>query len=169
MLNEITLRALNVEDKDELAREYLNLSSASRRSRFIMPPSHLSRDWLVRLVDDVDGVNHIALVAVFEKDGEIVNVAIGRLIRFGHNRDVADVAVTVKDEFQGNGIGPFMVKELLKEAAKGTPVSVIETEIKVGNKSSEKMLSSVGDFSVTHSSQGSCSVKVLVDSSTYLV
>jgi len=169
MLNEISFRPLTDEDKAELAEEYLRLSPKSRRARFIMPPTHLSKDWLVKLVDNVDGVNHIALVASVSDGDTEVNIAIGRLIRFPQNREIADVAVTVKDDFQGRGVGPLLVKNLLKEAAKDAPIKMIETEIQVGNRASEKMLCAVGEINARESSMGSTSISVRVNDSTYLM
>lgn len=49
-------------DRDLLAAAYVDLSPTSRRRRFLAAVDKLTPAMLDRLVDDVDGVDHIALV-----------------------------------------------------------------------------------------------------------
>jgi len=54
---------------------------------------------LDRLVDDVDGVDHVALELFgLPEDGGEVPAGIARIVRYRDRLDTADVAVTVTDE-----------------------------------------------------------------------
>jgi hypothetical protein len=65
----------------------------------------LSERVLHLLVDEVDGVDHVALVLVaFPGEGPEQAVGVVRLVRYPGCRTVADVAVTVGDTWHGRGV-----------------------------------------------------------------
>lgn len=130
------------DDRDVLAREYLTLSRQSRWQRFLTAVPNLTSEMLDRLVDDVDGVNHVALVAFVEDDDTFLPVAVGRIVRYRDLPEAADLAVTVKDDWQGHGIGSALVRALVANAPSG--VTHILTEVAADNAPSLAMLRHVG-------------------------
>jgi RimJ/RimL family protein N-acetyltransferase len=110
----VVLRPQTREDGPRLAEFFAALSPHSRYQRFFtgMPP-HLPRTVLKALAN-VDGDRHVGVIA--ERDGEVVGAA--RYVRSAENDEVADVAFTVADELQGNGLGRRLMRELQAHAAR---------------------------------------------------
>jgi RimJ/RimL family protein N-acetyltransferase len=110
----VVLRPQTREDGPRLAEFFARLSPHSRYQRFFtgMPP-RLPRGVLKALAD-VDGDRHFAVIA--ERGGEVVGAA--RYVRSAESPDVADVAFTVADELQGNGLGRRLMRELQAHAAR---------------------------------------------------
>jgi RimJ/RimL family protein N-acetyltransferase len=110
----VVLRPQTREDGPRLAEFFARLSPRSRYQRFFtgMPP-RLPRT-ILKALADVDGDRHFALIA--ERGDEVVGAA--RYVRSTESPDVADVAFTVADELQGNGLGGRLMRELQAHAAR---------------------------------------------------
>jgi GNAT superfamily N-acetyltransferase len=112
---EVRLREQTEGDRAVLAGLFAGLSQRSRNLRFMagvpaqLPPT------LLDILDAADGRNHVGLMAVHR--GRAVGAA--RYIRVPDGGSEADVAVTVADELQGQGLGRLMVEELMHRAAAG--------------------------------------------------
>lgn len=106
-------------DKATLAAEFENLAPESRRRRFLTPVMHLSEAMLEHLVDDVDdvdGIDHVALVLCVETGPDVYDpVALARMVRYCDDPSTADVAVTVKDAWQGRGVATALLELLVRE------------------------------------------------------
>ncbi len=90
-------------DKALLVRGMGELSAQSRHQRFFVPKARLTDDEL-RHFTEIDGRDHVAIVAVPELDpGSFAGVA--RFIRDPRHPDAAEVAITVCDALQGQGLG----------------------------------------------------------------
>lgn len=139
--------ALLPSDREGLRSEYEHLSPVSQRHRFLAPVPHLTEAMLDRLVDEVDGVDHVALV-LFVLDDEHVGspAGVARMIRYPDAPDAADVAVTVADRFQGRGVASALLDELLRQRPRG--VTRIETEVAADNPASLAMLRRLGPTTV---------------------
>ncbi len=75
---------------------------------------------LDHLVDEVDGVDHVALALVaVDRDGVGVPAGVARMIRYRDRPTAADVAVTVFDEWQGRGVATALLDELLRQRPAG--------------------------------------------------
>ena len=75
---------------------------------------------LDHLVDDVDGVDHIALVLCAETSPDVYDpVALARMVRYADVTDAADLAVTVKDEWQGRGVATVLLEVLMRRRPAG--------------------------------------------------
>lgn len=147
-------------DKATLAAEFETLSPESRRRRFLAPMMHLSDAMLEHLVDDVDGVDHVALVLCVETSPDVYDpVALARMVRYPDVPDAADLAVTVKDVWQGRGVATALLEVLMR----GRPVGVdrIVTEVLTNNRASLAMLCRLGHATVAH--VGSGVTEVVVD------
>jgi len=145
-------------DREALAREFETLSEESRRKRFLAPVMHLTDAMLTQLVDEVDGVNHVALV-MFAEDGDAyVPVAIGRIVRYPDLPDAADLAVTVKDSWQGRGVASSLLPVLMRQRPPG--VTRILTEVSSDNPASLKMLEHLGRLTLHTNGSGGYDVEI---------
>ena len=134
-------------DKATLAAEFETLAPESRRRRFLAPVLHLSDAMLEHLVDDVDGIDHVALVLCVETSPDVYDpVALARMVRYTDAPDAADLAVTVKDSWQGRGIATVLLGVLMRRRPVG--VDRIVTEVFNDNRASLLMLHRLGDATV---------------------
>jgi RimJ/RimL family protein N-acetyltransferase len=108
----VELRPIRSDDKVELAAALERLSPESRRLRFLTAKPRLTGAEL-RYLTEIDGVNHVALVAVRD-DGHIV--AVGRFVRLSDAPDTAEFAIVVGDPYQGQGLGRAVAHALAEMA-----------------------------------------------------
>lgn len=108
----LTVRPIQPDDKGGLARGFERLSEESRYRRFLAPIKRLTSSDLTYLTE-LDHRDHEALVAV-TPGKEIVGVA--RYVRLGERSTMAEVAVTVADEWQQRGIGTGLLQRLARRA-----------------------------------------------------
>lgn len=158
MIEEVALRdgtpawvfPLRRTDRAQLAEEFAKLSPDSRRRRFLSPVTHLSDQMLTRLVDDVDWIDHVALVLYVSGSGDhddrLEPIAIARMVRYPTVRDAADLAVTVKDSWQGRGAATALLPVLMRNRPDG--VTHIITEVAADNPASLAMLRRLGPCTV---------------------
>lgn len=150
---------LHHEDREALSEGYENLSSATRYHRFLSIVPHLSSTQLDHLVDEVDGIDHVALaLVVIDEDhvGEPVGVA--RMIRYELQPTAADVAVTVLDEWQGRGVATALLTELVRQRPVG--VTRVLTTVAADNAASLAMLQRLGETTATTAGVGRLDVVV---------
>jgi RimJ/RimL family protein N-acetyltransferase len=145
-------------DRETLAREFEALSPESRRRRFLQPVLHLSEAMLTHLVDEVDGVDHVAMVLMGERDGDVVPVAVARCVRYPREPDAADVAVTVKDDWQGRGVATALLEVLMRHRPEG--VTHLLTEVAADNPASLAMLRRLGPVRTYDTTMGIVDVEV---------
>ena len=150
---------LRREDKPLLVAGFEELSEEARRQRFLTPVARLSDSMLNHLIDDVDGIDHVAYVLAAETDPGVFDpVAIGRMVRYEDQRDAADIAVTVKDAWQGRGIASELLKVLVDNRPEG--VVRIVTEVVMGNQASLAMLRRLGPMEVESNGYGAYDVEI---------
>ncbi len=92
----VHVRHVRPSDERMLRAAFRELSARSRYQRFLGPVSELS-DALWRYLCDVDGRDHVALVAL---DGESRAVGVARFVRQWMTPSGAEVAITVADAWQ---------------------------------------------------------------------
>ncbi len=151
--------ALSPNDGRGLRENYRQLSPEARYSRFLTGVGELSDDMLKRLVDEVDGVDHVALVLVaFPEDGTDQAVGIGRIVRIRQQPSAADIAVTVDDNWRRRGIGSALLDELIRRRPPG--VVELVTHIAASNTASLALLSRAGTVRLSPLSDGRYDVHV---------
>lgn len=113
----VTIRPIHPEDRQELYDGFRKLSPASRYQRFFSELNELSTEQLDYLTQ-VDGVDHVALVAVCAAAGLELERGLGvaRFVRLKEEPDVAEVAITVADDAQHKGIGSALLAALIAAA-----------------------------------------------------
>lgn len=130
-------------DRATVREGFIALSDRSRYQRFLSAMPDLTEPVLRRLVDEVDGIDHVALLlVVVPPAGEDRPVGIARLVRYGDDPAAADIAVTVADEWQGRGVGTALVEALLARCPAG--VRELRTQVGAGNVASLALLAHAG-------------------------
>jgi RimJ/RimL family protein N-acetyltransferase len=111
--SEVLVRAVHSADAPLLADGFARLSAESRKLRFLSDKKHLSEEE-VRYFTDVDHHDHEAIGAQDEVSGRGVGVA--RYIRDADDPEVAEIAVTVVDDWQRRGLGSLLLTRLIGRA-----------------------------------------------------
>jgi GNAT superfamily N-acetyltransferase len=110
----VLVRPIAAEDKPLLAAGLRRLSPETAFRRFLSPKVSFSAAEL-RYLTEVDGHDHIALVAV-QADDPANLIAVARCVRT--SPDTAEMAIVVGDPWQGLGLGAILTRELSRRAAR---------------------------------------------------
>ena len=101
------IRPIRPDDKGMLSDGLRRLSPQSVQRRFLTPKQSFSRTEL-RYLTEVDGRDHVALVAENPCDPTRRPIAVARFVRNHAEPDTAEIAVTVGDSWQGRGLGSLL-------------------------------------------------------------
>ncbi len=112
----VVVRPIEPGDKARLADGLRRLSDETIRRRFLAAKPRFSSTEL-RYLTEVDGIDHIALVAVLADDPDRL-VAVARCVRLPDRDATAEMAVVVADALQGQGLGRRLAQLLADEARK---------------------------------------------------
>ena len=136
-------------NREALQQEYAQLSADTRFDRFLSAVPELTDTMLDHLVDDVDGVDHVALVLlVTTEDGTELPLGLARIIRYPHDPTAADVAVTVVDAWHGRGLGGKLLRRLTARA-KENRIRVFSAALFAENEAMLALFEQLGTVSVT--------------------
>lgn len=108
----LRIRPIEPDDKEALSEGFRRLSPESRYRRFFAPLSQLSPTDL-RYLTEVDHRNHEAVIGFDAGTGEAVGVA--RYVR-SDDPGVAEVAVTVADDWHHVGVATGLLEALVRRA-----------------------------------------------------
>ena len=92
-----------------------HLSSESVQRRFLTPKRSFSRAEL-RYLTEVDGRDHVALVAEYPGDPGRRLIAVGRFVRLQDDPEAAEVAIVVADDWHRRGLGSLLAEQLAERA-----------------------------------------------------
>ena len=138
----VHLREIRPDDAGELRRGFERLSRASRYRRFLGSISSLS-DRNVEYLTNVDGENHVAIVATVPEGDHERGVAVARFVRDARRATVADVAITVADDMQGRGLGR-MLGRVVGELALERGIERFRGQVLVDNTVCRQLIDEVG-------------------------
>jgi RimJ/RimL family protein N-acetyltransferase len=110
----VLVRPIEPGDKEKLVNGLRQLSDESIRKRFLASKPRFTAAEL-RYLTEVDGINHIALVAVLERDPEQL-VAVARCVRLPDRPGTAEMAIVVGDPWQTQGLGRELATRLADAA-----------------------------------------------------
>ena len=111
---QIEIRTLNPGDRDDMLAAIERTSAQSRQRRFFGIKRGFS-EAEINFFTRVNATDHVALVALVKEEGGPTIVGGGRFIVTEPGR--AEVAFLIVDEYQGKGIGQFLIKHLLALAS----------------------------------------------------
>jgi ribosomal protein S18 acetylase RimI-like enzyme len=154
-------------DRETVAREFAALSPESRRRRFLGAVPRLTNQMLDYLVDEVDGIDHVALVLVAETSDGPVPAGIARWVRYRETSTAADVAITVIERWQRMGVATALMAALGHRRPVG--VTHLLTEVAADNPASLAMLRRLGPTRVVDVAPGVVEVEVDLDGTGPLV
>lgn len=113
----VHLRAIRPSDKAQLREGFERLGPASRYTRFFTGKKTLHDADLVYLTE-VDGIDHVALVAGEDgPDGVERGLGVARFVRCADDPEVAEPAIAIVDDAQGQGLGGLMLRRLVAAAS----------------------------------------------------
>jgi GNAT superfamily N-acetyltransferase len=111
----VRIRPIDPGDKAKLAAGLRRLSRETIRRRFLAAKPRFTSGEL-RYLTEVDGRNHIALVAVLDAKPDVL-VAVARCVRLSDADATAEFAIVVGDPWQGKGLGRALATALADAAA----------------------------------------------------
>lgn len=110
----VLVRPLTPEDRGYLQEGIERLSLRSRLTRFFSPLGHFS-EYQLDYLTHVDQEQHVAWGVVTDDD-DMIGLGVGRFARLKGEPGVAEVAVTVVDEYQKRGLGSLLLALLYRSA-----------------------------------------------------
>ena len=111
----VLLRPIRPSDRERLVAALARLSPASRYLRFHAVVDHLT-DAQVDFLTDVDHVDHEAIVVLDPARPDLPGIGVARYVRDSGEPTVAEAAITVADEFHGQGVGTLLLGALAGRA-----------------------------------------------------
>jgi acetyltransferase len=140
MLPPLLFRHIRPDDKGRLAAGLTGLSPDSRRLRFLTPKPRLSSSEL-RYLTEIDGFDHVAIVAVSAEDPEVF-YGVARFVRLREDPQTAEAAIVVGDALQGHGLGRELGRRLADEARE-RGVSRFTASMLSENKAAQALFQSI--------------------------
>jgi RimJ/RimL family protein N-acetyltransferase len=153
---QILVRPIRPDDREELAAGVRRLSPESRYRRFFTPTNELSASELSYLTE-VDHHDHEALVAL-EPDS-LHGIGVARFVRSRQDPELAEVAVAVADSWQNRGVATALL-DRLTQRAREEGVHRFSAEILADNQPMLDLIDELGDVTMRHLDHGSVEVEV---------
>lgn len=141
----VTIRAVRPEDKKRFAEAFKNLDSESVYTRFFRHKNELTDEEL-KTATEMDFENTVALVVTIPAaGGEETIIGAGRYVLYDPSNALrsAEIAFTVEEDYQGQGIASTILRHLI-HIAREKGVSQFEAEVLPRNISMLSVLSRSG-------------------------
>lgn len=143
----VDIRPLTGADRAWFVRAVESLTPESRYLRFLSPLKTLDEAMLHRLVDEVDGTHHVAVVATIgPEDFANPRGAVGRYVVLPDEPTVAELAITVTDGLQARGLGKVVAAHLSRHAQRHG-IRTFAATINTDNRASIKIMLGLGQLS----------------------
>lgn len=137
---QVLLRPIRGDDKRRLAHAFSRLSPETVRLRFLAPKARLSSAEL-RYLTEVDGTDHVALLAVMGHDPRQI-VGVARYVRWPDRPGDAEVAVVIGDPWHGQGLGRHMGM-VLADIARANGVRRFTASLLSDNRAAHRLFSRI--------------------------
>ena len=127
----VLIRPILPSDKELIGRGFLELGKETVRQRFHGPKKSLNDkelDFLTR----VDGIRHFALGAISTDNDTPDGLGVARYVRLPDEPDIAELAITIKDKYQGLGLGTCLLQEVCEHAQRNN-IRVLQGIVHVTN------------------------------------
>jgi RimJ/RimL family protein N-acetyltransferase len=111
----VLIRPIRADDKAFLSHGLRNMSELSVQRRFLSPKTRFSKAEL-RYLTEVDGRNHVALVAESPTQPVRRLIGVARFVRLPEDPNVAEAAIVVADDWHGRGVGSKLAGALAARA-----------------------------------------------------
>ncbi len=131
----VTIRAVRPDDKDRIAEAFKNLDRESVYTRFFSYKSELTNGEL-KAITEVDFENTVALVVTIPAaGGDETIIGAGRYVLYAPPNPLrsAEIAFTVEEDYQGQGIASRILRHLI-HIAQEKGVSQFEAEVLPENR-----------------------------------
>jgi RimJ/RimL family protein N-acetyltransferase len=152
----LLIRPISPEDKQLLLEGFERLSKRSRYQRFLSPQERLSEREL-RYFSEVDHHDHEALLAIDPDTNQAVGVA--RYVSSKTDPGVAELAVAVVDDWQGQGVGSRLAGALA-DRARAEGITSFTALVFADNELMLKLLHDLGQVRVVHSEHATVELRV---------
>ena len=152
----VTVRPIRPQDAAALRAGFERLSQESRYRRFLSPMAEASSEPMLRYLTEVDHHDHEALIAA-GADGTLVGVA--RSVRSRSDPRVAEMAVTVADDWQGRGLGTALL-ELLADRARAEGISRFTALVLTSNREMLDLLEGLGPVRLLEREPGTIELEI---------
>jgi GNAT superfamily N-acetyltransferase len=152
----IRIRQGHSADRELLLRGFERLSPESRYRRFLASMPKLSES-IVRYLTEIDHHDHEAMIALDEETGEGIGVA--RYVRNPERPEVAEVAVTVIDDWQGRGVGTLLL-EVLSARAREEGIKSFTALMLATNEEMMDVIKTLGPLQIVDQEAGTVEIEM---------
>ena len=152
----VRVRQSDSSDRELLLRAFEHLGTESRYRRFLSSSPTLS-ERMLRYLTDIDHHRHEAFIAVDERSGE--GVGFVRYVRDTERPTRAEVALTVLDGWQGQGLGTLLL-ELICARAEQEGIATLSGVILATNREILEVISSLGPMRIVRQEAGTTEIEL---------
>ena len=137
---EVEIRALRPDDKDDMLAAVGRTGTQSLQRRFFVVKRGFSEKEIAFFMN-IDFADHVALVALADEGGRKVIIGGGRYIITEPGK--AEIAFVVIDDYQGQGVGTLLMRDLALIARKAGLKTLI-ADVLPENAAMRKVFSKFG-------------------------
>ena len=152
----VLIRPIRPSDKASLQAAIAQSSDEAIYRRFLNPHGRLTGTEL-RYLTEVDHHDHEALMAEDPDTG--VGVGVARYVRDRERRDSAEIAVAVRETWQGRGVGKALLHRLA-DRAREEDITRFTALMLAGNGPMRGLLASLGAISTLDTEAGTVELAV---------
>jgi GNAT superfamily N-acetyltransferase len=154
----VRIRPWSPSDRELLVSGFYRLTPTSSYRRFLSA-SPVFTGQMMRVLTDVDHHDHEAMVALDEHVREGLGIA--HYVRSRERAGVAEVALTVIDDWQGRGLGTLLL-EVISARARQEGIKTFTALMLAENRTMRDLLDRLGPVRVIDEERGTVEVEVTI-------